>query len=83
MPTYFVLMPRDADELEWIWKEAAVAYVLSSYPRIRLEGLRKTMKNLSQDSRSRGRDLNTGLPEYEAGVLTTRTQRSVSVLLRE
>jgi hypothetical protein len=28
-------------------------------------------ENLSQDSRSLGRDLNPGPPEYEAGVLTT------------
>jgi hypothetical protein len=42
-----------------------------------LEGLRKTTKNLSQDSRSPGRDLNPGPPEYEAGVLTTRPRRLV------
>jgi hypothetical protein len=29
------------------------------------EGLRKTTKNLSQDSRSPGPDLNPGTPEYE------------------
>jgi hypothetical protein len=29
------------------------------------------MKELSQDSRSPGRDLNPGPPEYKAGVLTT------------
>jgi hypothetical protein len=34
-------------------------------------------KNLSQDSRSPGRDLKPGPPEYEAGVLTTRPRRSV------
>jgi hypothetical protein len=32
----------------------------------------KTMKNLSQNSRSSSQDLNTRLPEYEAGMLTTR-----------
>jgi hypothetical protein len=47
------------------------------YPGICLEGLRKTMKNLSQDSRSPGRDLNPGPLEYEAGVVTTRPRRSV------
>jgi hypothetical protein len=36
---------------------------------------------LSQDSRSPGRDLNTGRPEYEAGVLTTRPRRSVRRIL--
>jgi hypothetical protein len=30
------------------------------------------MRNLNQDSWSPGADLNQGLPEYEAGVLTTR-----------
>jgi hypothetical protein len=38
------------------------------HPSIFLEGLRKTTKNLSHDSRSPGRDLNTGPPEYEAGL---------------
>jgi hypothetical protein len=35
-----------------------------------LEGLRKTMKNVSQDRRSLGCDLSVGRPMYEAGVLT-------------
>jgi hypothetical protein len=35
------------------------------YPVIRLEELRKTTKNLSHDSRSPGRDLNLGPPEYD------------------
>jgi hypothetical protein len=38
---------------------------LRYYPGICLEGLRKTTKNLSQDNRSPGRDLNPGPPEYE------------------
>jgi hypothetical protein len=42
-----------------------------------LEGLRKATKNLSKDTLSPGRDLNPELPEYEAGVLTTRQRRSV------
>jgi hypothetical protein len=54
---------------------------LRYYPVICLEGLRKTTKNLSQDRRSLGRDLNPGPPEYEAGVLTTRPRRSVSPVL--
>jgi hypothetical protein len=33
------------------------------------------VKNLSQDTRSPGRDMNLVLPEYEAGVLTTRPRR--------
>jgi hypothetical protein len=47
------------------------------YPRIYLEGLKKTTKSLSQDTRSPSRNLNPGPPEYEAGVLTTRPQGSI------
>jgi hypothetical protein len=54
---------------------------LRYYPRMCLEGLRKTTKHLSQDSRSPGRDLNPGPPEYEAGVLTTRSRHSVCGLV--
>jgi hypothetical protein len=45
--------------------------ILRYYPCICLDGLRKTMENLSQYSWSPGRDLNPASPEYEAGVLTT------------
>jgi hypothetical protein len=45
---------------------------------IRLEVLGKITKDFSQYSRSPGRDLKRGLPEYEAGVLTTRPRRSVN-----
>jgi hypothetical protein len=38
--------------------------------------LRKTTKNLSQNSRSPVQDLNPRPPEYEAGVLTARLQRA-------
>jgi hypothetical protein len=37
-----------------------------------LEGLSKTTKNLSQDSRSPGRDWNAGPSEYESGILSTQ-----------
>jgi hypothetical protein len=40
-------------------------------PSIYLEGLRKTMENISQDSQSSRQDMNLSHPEYEAGVLTT------------
>jgi hypothetical protein len=46
-------------------------------PSICLEGLRKSTKRISQDSRSPVRDLNPGYPAYEAGVLTTRPRRSM------
>jgi hypothetical protein len=50
--------------------------ILRYYPSICL-GSEKTHENLSQDSQSPGRDFNPGPPEYEAGVLTARTRRSV------
>jgi hypothetical protein len=52
---------------------------LKYYPGICLEGLRKTTKNIGQDSRSPGPDLNSGPPEYEAGVLATRPRSSVTI----
>jgi hypothetical protein len=57
----------------------AVAYskVLSSYLP---GGIEKNHKNLSQDSPSPGRGMNPGPPEYEAGMLNTRPQRSVTIL---
>jgi hypothetical protein len=58
------------------WKGCR-SLILRYYLGICLEGLRK-ITDISQDSRSQGRNLNTGPPEYEAGVLTTRPQRSVS-----
>jgi hypothetical protein len=56
------------NELERIWKEAAVVYS-RYYPGTCFVGLRKITNNLSQDSRSPGRDLNPGPTKYEAGVL--------------
>jgi hypothetical protein len=44
-----------------------------------LEGLSKTTKILSQDSRSPCRGLNVGSPEYQAEVLAARPRRSVIV----
>jgi hypothetical protein len=40
-------------------------------------GTEENDENLSQDRLSTGRDLNAGLPEYEAGALTTRQRCSV------
>jgi hypothetical protein len=47
--------------------------ILRYYPGIRMEGMRKTSKLLGQGSRSPGRELNVGPPEYEAGVLISRS----------
>jgi hypothetical protein len=47
--------------------------IFKYYPGIRLEQLRKkTTRNLSQESRSPGRDLNPLLSENDAGVLHIR-----------
>jgi hypothetical protein len=54
------------------WKEFGrmrSGIILRNYPGIYLEGLRKPTK-ICQDSRSPGRDLNPGTPEYEAEMLT-------------
>jgi hypothetical protein len=48
-------------------------------PGIFLEELGKNTKSLAHDSPSPGRDLNPGPPEYEARVLSTRPQRSVTI----
>jgi hypothetical protein len=60
---------------KWSWPNSRY------YPGICLEGLRQITKNLGQDSRPSGRDLNPGPPEYEAGMLTTRPWRSVKTAI--
>jgi hypothetical protein len=47
-----------------------------------MEVLRTTTEDLSQDSRSVRRDLNPGLPEYEAEVLTTRPRDFYLIMYR-
>jgi hypothetical protein len=51
------------------WRRGTALLLLSWHF---LRELRKTMKNVVQDTRYLSRDLRPGLPEYEAGVLTTR-----------
>jgi hypothetical protein len=46
--------------------------ILTNYPSFRLEGLMKTARNLSHDSRSPRTDMNAGPSKYEAGMLATR-----------
>jgi hypothetical protein len=53
-----------------------MSYSLRYYSGTCMGGLRKTMKNLSHNDQSLGRDLDPGRPEYEAGVLTIQSQRS-------
>jgi hypothetical protein len=65
------------DESERMYKEAIVPN-FRYYRGICLEVVRKSTKNFSHDGRSSGRDLNPVPPEYEAGVLTTRLQFSIS-----
>jgi hypothetical protein len=60
------------------FKGSGRVLILIYYPGIRLEGLRKTTKNLSEDSLSSARNSNPEPPEYEAGVMITPPRRSVS-----
>jgi hypothetical protein len=55
--------------------------ILKYYSGIRVEGLRKTTKDLSQDSRFPVWDLSPGPPKYEAGVLTALLWRPVARLI--
>jgi hypothetical protein len=50
--------------------------ILRFFLVICLKVLRKSTKNLSQDSRPPGQDLNSGLPKYETRMLTVQLQRS-------
>jgi hypothetical protein len=64
----------------WIWKDlvgSGRGLILRYYPGIHLEGLRKTTKNSIRMAGLRGRDLDPGPPEYEAGVLMTWPRPSV------
>jgi hypothetical protein len=65
------------DELERIWKEAVMAYfnVLSRHLS---EGTEANHEKICPDVRTRGRDLKLEPPEYEAEVLNTLPQRSVT-----
>jgi hypothetical protein len=54
--------------------------ILRHNPGSCLEGMRKATKIFSQNYQYPGQDINPGLPEYESGVLTTRTQLSVIIL---
>jgi hypothetical protein len=64
-------------ELEKIWKESVIVYI-KVLSRHLPGGIEENYKNLSKDSRSVDRDLNKGLPKYEARILTTRSRRSVN-----
>jgi hypothetical protein len=65
-------------ELWWIGRDlvgSGCGLILKYYPGFRLDGLRKTTKKFSRDSR--GPESNPGPPEYEVGVLTTQPWGSV------
>jgi hypothetical protein len=63
------------DELARMWKRPWPNFKVLS--RNSPEGTDENHKNISQKSRSPGRDLNPGPPEYEAGALTIRPRCSV------
>jgi hypothetical protein len=54
-----------------MWKQEVVAQ-LKALTRHLPGGTEESHEDLSQDSRSLDRDLNTGPPEYETIVLTTK-----------
>jgi hypothetical protein len=56
--------------------------ILIHYPNIIMEALTKSNAQHSQDNWCQARDLKLGLPEYEAGMLATRPQRSTIHVLR-
>jgi hypothetical protein len=66
------------DGVENIWVEAVMALfkVLSRHLPGRTG---ENYEHVKQDIRSPGRDLNPGLSEYEAGMLTTGPQCSVDI----
>jgi len=70
------------DELERLCSEVFMVYV-RYYPSICLEGLRKTVSNLSQDSQSPGQESNLETQKYETGVMTTMPLCQVIHVLRK
>jgi hypothetical protein len=65
----------------WIGKDSEESYsglILRHYPSIRLEGLRKITRNLSQDSRSPGQDLKPRPPVYENGSMKCKSDVKLS-----
>jgi hypothetical protein len=69
------------NELERVWMEVVVVYfmVISQH----LPGsTEEHHKPLSQDSQSLGRDLNQRPPEYEAGMVITRSRRWTTVYIK-
>jgi hypothetical protein len=56
------------DELEMIRNEVIVAYS-RYYPRICLDGLRKTTETVCEENLCLGRDSNSALTEYKSSVL--------------
>jgi hypothetical protein len=69
---------RVINELGRVWKETIVALFNVLYQHMPWRDSGKP-KNLRQDSRSPGRDLNPGLPQYDTGVLITQLRRSVEL----
>jgi hypothetical protein len=67
------------NELEMIWKEMAMARFESALLTLQFPegGVRNIIKNLNQDIRISGYDLNAGPRDREAGVLPTRPRQNV------
>jgi hypothetical protein len=67
------------DELERILEGIVYGLILRYYPGIFLKRLRKITRNLCQDSRSPGRDLNPGPTEWYPSVYVQVLQVSFSL----
>jgi hypothetical protein len=59
--------------MHWKGYGRKLSWSVLSYSGMLSGGLRKTAKNICQDSRSLGRDLNLGPPEYKTGVTFSST----------
>jgi hypothetical protein len=61
--------------INWKDVEGSGRGLIFRYNPICLQGLRETKKNISENSRYPGRDLNLGPPEYEAGVFCRKSRK--------
>jgi hypothetical protein len=52
------------DEFERMWKEAVVSYLMK-YPSIYLDRLKKTKKNIIEDTKALNKNSNPKPPEYK------------------
>jgi len=66
-----------SNDLQSMWKEAAINYFKGNAPRICVEGLRKDMKILGYECQTQSRILKPALPGYEARLTNIELRRYV------